>query len=135
MRHHVDRDLLRKHKSDLHPDCPRVFYQWLRYDLTRIIVFCKFTGFSSGPDLILTQSYTSILRLRLVVGDTPDAPHYHFRTRGPSSRHQMPNYTDSSGRLSEDTLSSGEFPEERIRPPRVQTVYASLMDLFTQIQF
>ncbi|KZV33013.1 hypothetical protein F511_23186 [Dorcoceras hygrometricum] len=94
MRHHADRGLLQKHKSDLHPDRPCVFYQWLRYDVTRIIVFCKIINFSSGPDLILTQSYTSILHLGLAAGDTPDAPHYHLGTRGPSPIHQMPSCTD-----------------------------------------
>ncbi|KZV19663.1 putative carboxylesterase 16 [Dorcoceras hygrometricum] len=32
-------------------------------------------GPTSGPDLNYTYSYTSILRLGLAAGDTPDAPH------------------------------------------------------------
>ncbi|KZV56178.1 hypothetical protein F511_24643 [Dorcoceras hygrometricum] len=32
-----------------------------------------------------TYSYTSILRLGLTAGDTPDAPHEHLGTQGPST--------------------------------------------------
>ncbi|KZV20398.1 heat shock 70 kDa protein 17 [Dorcoceras hygrometricum] len=42
-------------------------------------------GPTSGPDLNYTYSYTLILRLGLAAGDTPDAPHKHLGTRGPST--------------------------------------------------
>ncbi|KZV24598.1 heat shock 70 kDa protein 17 [Dorcoceras hygrometricum] len=42
-------------------------------------------GPTSGPDLNYTYSYTSILRPGLAAGDTPDAPHKHLGTRGPST--------------------------------------------------
>ncbi|KZV45482.1 hypothetical protein F511_15849 [Dorcoceras hygrometricum] len=107
MRHHADHGLLQKHKSDLDPDHPRVFVQWLRYGITRIMVFFKIINFSSGPDLSYTQSYTSILRLGLAAGDTPDAPYYHLETRRSNSTHKMPNCTDSSGCLPEDLRQLG----------------------------
>ncbi|KZV41668.1 hypothetical protein F511_21445 [Dorcoceras hygrometricum] len=49
-------------------------YRRLEYNTTRIMVFFRIMDVTSGPDLIHTYSYTSILRLGLTAGDTPDAP-------------------------------------------------------------
>ncbi|KZV14726.1 hypothetical protein F511_41326 [Dorcoceras hygrometricum] len=97
----------------------------MRCDVTRILVFYKIINFSSGPDLILTHSYTSILRLGFAAGDTLDAP---ITTSGPHNRALRTRCRTAL--IARDitrglTFSSGVFPEEKIMPPRVQPVYAS----------
>ncbi|KZV26053.1 hypothetical protein F511_13931 [Dorcoceras hygrometricum] len=67
-----------------------------------IVVFFRNANSSSGPDISYTRSYTSILRLGLTAGDTPDAPRYHLGTREPSCTLQIPTYTKGSGALSGD---------------------------------
>ncbi|KZV36000.1 hypothetical protein F511_14517 [Dorcoceras hygrometricum] len=49
------------------------------------MVFFRIGDYTSGPNLSHIQSYTSIIRLGLMVDDTPDVPYYHLGTRGPSS--------------------------------------------------
>ncbi|KZV39641.1 hypothetical protein F511_32953 [Dorcoceras hygrometricum] len=65
--------------------------------------FFRIVDFNSGPDINYTYSYTSILRLGLTVGDTPDALCYHHGTRGlsraPQTRSTLPR--------------SGGFPKTR----------------------
>ncbi|KZV24864.1 hypothetical protein F511_14747 [Dorcoceras hygrometricum] len=48
------------------------------------MVFFSIMDCTSGPDLRYEYSYTSILLIGLATGDTPDTPHYHLETRGPS---------------------------------------------------
>ncbi|KZV24793.1 hypothetical protein F511_34766 [Dorcoceras hygrometricum] len=65
-------------------------------------------GPTSGPDLNYTYSYTSILRLGLAAGDTPDAPHKHLGTRGPALQHQ-PYRTPSEARAIKRRTWSSEL--------------------------
>ncbi|KZV17586.1 wall-associated receptor kinase-like 22 [Dorcoceras hygrometricum] len=53
---------------------------------------------TSCLDLNHTYSYTSILRLGLTTGYTPDAPHNHLGTRGPSSSPDVPTCATKIGR-------------------------------------
>ncbi|KZV37033.1 putative polygalacturonase [Dorcoceras hygrometricum] len=52
--------------------------------------FLGIVNCTSGPDLKYEYSYTSILRLGLVAGDTPDAPHNRLGTRGPRNSPKFP---------------------------------------------
>ncbi|KZV29109.1 hypothetical protein F511_06604 [Dorcoceras hygrometricum] len=124
MGHHTDRGLLRKHKSDLHLVVHVSLHQSLKYDVTRIRVFLKIVDFSSGPDLNYTHSYTSILRLGLTMGDTPDTPYYHLETRGPSSTLHASTYNNEIGKSPEDLCSDREcFVEDSVTTSRFQPRY------------
>ncbi|KZV52571.1 protein TOO MANY MOUTHS-like [Dorcoceras hygrometricum] len=85
MQCHADRGFLPKSQSDLYPSIHVSLYQQWEYDVTWIMVFFRIGDFTSGPDLSHIQSYTSILRLGLAAGETPDVPYYHLGTRRPSS--------------------------------------------------
>ncbi|KZV28294.1 hypothetical protein F511_25269 [Dorcoceras hygrometricum] len=77
----------RKHKIHVRPraSAPRSWkiYGQLRYDALRVMDSFTIAGPTSDPDLNYTYSYTSILRLGLAAGDTPDAP---ISTSGPEDR-------------------------------------------------
>ncbi|KZV22114.1 hypothetical protein F511_11642 [Dorcoceras hygrometricum] len=73
--------------------------------------------FISGPDDRYTYSYTSILRLGLTTGDTPDAPHNHLGTREPStSPSALP--TSSKARATKEHARSSGVLTEALRPSR-----------------
>ncbi|KZV45443.1 hypothetical protein F511_39961 [Dorcoceras hygrometricum] len=62
-------------------------------------------------------SYTSILRLGLAAGDTPDAPHKHLGTRGPSTAAStLP--TSVKARATKNHSQSSEFSIEAWPPAR-----------------
>ncbi|KZV27028.1 pentatricopeptide repeat-containing protein [Dorcoceras hygrometricum] len=81
----MDYGFLPKTQPDLHLTEHVSLYRRLGGNPARIMVFFDITKLTSGPDLRYEYSYTSILRLGLAAGDTPDAPCYHLGTRGPSS--------------------------------------------------
>ncbi|KZV21340.1 hypothetical protein F511_26948 [Dorcoceras hygrometricum] len=76
-----------KFTSSPEPQPPRSWkiYWQLRCDALRVMDSFTIAGPTSGPDLNYTYSYTSILRLGLAAGDTPDAPQEHLGTRRPST--------------------------------------------------
>ncbi|KZV38308.1 Histone-lysine N-methyltransferase EZA1 [Dorcoceras hygrometricum] len=77
----------------------------------------QIVGFTSGPDDRYTYSYTSILRLGLTAGDTPDAPHNHLGTRGLStSPSALP--TSSKARATKEHARSSGVLAEALRPAR-----------------
>ncbi|KZV40617.1 hypothetical protein F511_34881 [Dorcoceras hygrometricum] len=98
------------------PDRPWMLHKRLRYDITRVMVFLKNTNSYPGPNLSYTWSYTSILRLVLAVGDTPDTSGCHLGTRGQSCTLYTTKYVKDSGRL----------PEEKVTPPKVRPIHISL---------
>ncbi|KZV23480.1 ankyrin repeat-containing protein-like [Dorcoceras hygrometricum] len=112
MRRHTDRGLFPKTQSDLHPAVHVSLYQWLEYEVTRIMVFFRIMDSTSGPDLSYTQSYTSILRLGLMAGDTPDAPYFHLGTRGPSDTLQDRPTLLRSGSRPRTRAEIGSLPED-----------------------
>ncbi|KZT75881.1 hypothetical protein F511_47094 [Dorcoceras hygrometricum] len=60
----------------LHPNrSMKILSTQLQYDASQVVSPFTIVGPTSGPDLNHTNSYTSILRLGLTAGDTPDAPH------------------------------------------------------------
>ncbi|KZV57187.1 hypothetical protein F511_13079 [Dorcoceras hygrometricum] len=87
---HTDYGFPLKTQPDLDPAVHMSPYRRSQYNITRIMIPFRITDVTSGPDLNRTYSYTSILRLGLTVGDTPDAPHDHLGTRGPSSSPKVP---------------------------------------------
>ncbi|KZV58127.1 RNA polymerase II C-terminal domain phosphatase-like 1 [Dorcoceras hygrometricum] len=59
-----------------------------------------------------TKSYTSILRLGLTMGDTPDGRYYHLGTRGSSSALQVRPTLPRSGDLPRPRYEIGCWPED-----------------------
>ncbi|KZV53693.1 hypothetical protein F511_29244 [Dorcoceras hygrometricum] len=82
---------------------------------------------TSGPDLKYGYSYTSILRLGLAAGDTPDAPHNRLGIRGPSNSPKFPTCSTKIGRHTRILLRkerSGVGPRTtsaREDPPMIPT--------------
>ncbi|KZV33861.1 pentatricopeptide repeat-containing protein mitochondrial-like [Dorcoceras hygrometricum] len=74
MQRHTDYGFLPKTQPNLIPVVHVSLYRWSKYNITRIFVSFRIVDVTSGPDLHHTYSYTSILRLGLMAGDTPDAP-------------------------------------------------------------
>ncbi|KZV33937.1 ras-related protein Rab11D-like [Dorcoceras hygrometricum] len=94
MQRHTDYGFLPKTQPDLNPAVHVSPYRRSQYNIMRIMISLRIVDVTSGPDLNHTYSYNSIIRLGLAAGDTPDCPHDHLETRGPSistkSQHAPP---------------------------------------------
>ncbi|KZV32040.1 hypothetical protein F511_38966 [Dorcoceras hygrometricum] len=73
-------------------------YRRLESNITRIMGFFDIVNCTSCPDLKYEYSYTSILRLGLTAGDTPDAPHNRLGTRRSSNSPKFPTCFTKIGR-------------------------------------
>ncbi|KZV32300.1 hypothetical protein F511_19146 [Dorcoceras hygrometricum] len=111
MQRHTDYGFLPKTQPDLNPAVHVSPYQRTKYNVTRIIVPFRIVDITSGPDLNHTYSYTSIIRLGLAAGDTPDAPYNRLGTRGPSSTRQTPNYSTQLRRQQGGSQSNPQLPD------------------------
>ncbi|KZV26410.1 hypothetical protein F511_36324 [Dorcoceras hygrometricum] len=78
MQRHTDYGFLPKTQPDLNLTVHVSPYRRSQYNIMRIMISFRIADVTSGPDLNHTYSYTSILRLELAAGDTPDAPHDHL---------------------------------------------------------
>ncbi|KZV23604.1 hypothetical protein F511_37589 [Dorcoceras hygrometricum] len=103
---------------------------------------------TSGPDLKYECSYTSIIRLGLAAGDTPDATNNRLGTRGPSNSPKFPTCFTKIGRHtrilsgSEDHVGPRRTPDDsdptcwRILPryvfPYSENPRTIRLSLFTQ---
>ncbi|KZV43197.1 phospholipase D delta-like [Dorcoceras hygrometricum] len=118
----MDRGFLRKTQPDLHSAVHVSRHRRSKCSATRIVIFFIIMDITSGPDDSHKYSYTSILRLGLAAGDTPDAPLLSPRDPRTEKLIQDPTHTSGSGvtRGPSDTLHStyatelGQFPEDAL---------------------
>ncbi|KZV50287.1 hypothetical protein F511_33192 [Dorcoceras hygrometricum] len=76
---------------------------------------CQHSLVSSGPELSSTWSYTSILRLGLMAGDTPDIPGCHLGTRRSRRYPIIPPRSDTLREVIEAQNSSSADQVQRTR--------------------
>ncbi|KZV33263.1 golgin candidate 5-like [Dorcoceras hygrometricum] len=111
MQCHKDYGFLPKTQPDPNLAVHVSLYRRSKYNITRIIVSSRIVDVTSGPELNHTYSYTSIIPLGLAAGDTPDAPHNHLGTRGPSSLLKTPTYDTKICRSLKDALQDRDLLE------------------------